>query len=499
MKNPFYKSQSLLAILTLLIVCSCGEENHVKPDVSTPEVTISTSTNSTTVWNTVTLTVTATGDLEIDKLGLKIDGQSVGEASSSPYEFSWDTNETSEGPHTVTATLTDMSGKEWETEVELNVRNTLLEAAIRPDMLLGQERGFIFLSDEEGKVIIAQEFINGDAVALKVPSFDGVEFTINEVITDPWHADYTLTKITTTTHVGRGPWVLKSRPGQHSPAIASMSFINRDDNLDYLLHTNDLVTHPLYGTKASGINLRAAPCPLYVTSTPREGSGISKYHVFNPIVAGTNPDPFDLAMVDKPMTEETVSLPEGRTSGSIALYGLRQVDNNTSYIYEVGRYRADKDGQFTLQYPPTAFDSFLSITSLSGGTGYNILNVSNSNDRYDFEPLEGTLSVSRDDRELTLAATGEMDVISIDLSHNHLNWTLFTDKNTTHLMIPEVPSLLNDVVNLDVDISGARLNITGEAYPQIEDYASFLDFIRSSNHGKNDLTGNFVSYKHISK
>jgi hypothetical protein len=66
-------------------------------------------------------------------------------------------------------------------------------------------------------------------------------------------------------------------------------------------------------------------------------------------------------------------------------------------------------------------------------------------------------------------------------------------------MIPEVPSLLNDVVNLDVDISGARLNITGEAYPQIEDYASFLDFIRSSNHGKNDLTENFVSYKHISK
>ena len=245
MKNEEHllKAQFVLAHLTIFFLSSCSDEKEPLPDVIPPEVILSTSTNSTAIWNTVKLTFTATSDIGIEKVELKIDGVAIGVATTSPYEFSWDTSNATDGLHTGSATVTDKSGNEKITELKLTVQNTLLETKINEDMLRTKprwgydERGFIFLSDERGKVIVAQEFKNGDAISLKVPSFEGAEFTINEVVTQPWNVAYTLTTITTTTHVNRGKWIRKAPDRQTSSGSANVSFTNRDTDLDYFLHT----------------------------------------------------------------------------------------------------------------------------------------------------------------------------------------------------------------------------------------------------------------------
>ena len=91
-----------------------------------------------------------------------------------------------------------------------------------------------------------------------------------------------------------------------------------------------------------------------------------KYHVFSSIVAGANSDALDLALVNKDLTEETVSLPEGRTKGSIAIYGVHDV-NNTSQLYDISaKYNDDTKGKMTFQYPADGFNSFYAITRLMG-------------------------------------------------------------------------------------------------------------------------------------
>jgi len=504
MKSIFLKAQFVLAISTVFLLSSCSDETEPLPNVIPPEVILSTSAKSTAVWNTVTLTATATSDIGIDKVELKIDGVPVGVATTSPYEFSWDTSNATDGLHTASATVTDKSGNEKMTELKLTVQNTLLEAKINADMLRKKqdwgydERGFIFLSDERGKVIVAQEFKNGDAISLKIPSFEGAEFTINEVVTRPWNVAYTLATITTTTQVSRGKWILKTPNTQTSAGLASVSFTNRDTNLDYLLHTNYLATYYLNGTTASGLNLLTSPSLLYVISKPKDGSGMPKYHVFSSIVAGANPDALDLALVNKNLTEETVSLPEGRTKGSISIYGLHGVDN-TSQLYDIGaRYNDDTKGKLTFQYPADGFNSFYAITRLTGPE-YNSLNISNSKQPYDLVPLDGTLNASLAGRNVTVSATGAMGLINFNLSHNKLSWTIFAEKSATTIVIPEIPAILNDVVNLNVDITDAWLTITGEEYPQIQDYKSYLDFVRASNRGYNDLAFPQVAYKQLYK
>lgn len=504
MRRIFHRAQFILVISTVFLLSSCSDDNEAVPNVTPPEVILSTSASSTALWNTVKLTVTATSDQGIEKVELKIDGVTVGEATSSTYEFSWDTSHATDGPHTATATVIDKSGNEKTTELKLTVQNTLLEAKINSNMLRTKpdwaydERGFIFLSDEQGKVIVAQEFKNGDSISLKVPTFEGAEFTINEVVTTPWNVAYTLTTITTTTRVSRGKWILKAPHKQTFSGLASVSFANRDTNLDYLLHTNDVTTYYLNGTLASGLSLRTSPSLLYVTSKPKDGSGIIKYHIFSSIVAGNNPDALDLALVDEALTEETISLPEGRTKGSITLYGLHTV-NNMSQIYQIGTtYNDDTMGNLTFQYPAAGFDNFYAMTRLTGPE-YNSLNISNSGKPYDLVPLDGTLNASLAGRKLTVAATGAMDMINFHLSHNHLKWTIFAEKGTTSVVIPEIPAILNDVINLNVDIDDVVLTLTGEAYPEIQDYKSYLDFVRASTHGYNDLGSSYVAYKKLYK
>lgn len=503
MRSLFQQAQLIFVISTVFLLSSCGDESEPVPDVPPLEVILSTSANSTVVWNTAKLSVTATSGHGIDKIDLKIDGVSVGEATSSPYEFSWDTNDASDGPHTATATVTDKSGNKETTELRLTVQNTLLEAKINSDMLRTKEdeydeRGFIFLSDEKGKVIVAQEFKNGDEISFKAPTFDGGEFTVSEVVTSPKYGGYTITTITSTPRVSRGKWVLKAPYAQISAGVANVSFTNRDDNLDYYLNTNDLGTYYLNGTHASGLNLQTSPSKLYVKSQPKDGSGVIKYHMFNSIVTGTNPDALDLSLVNKPLTEETISLPEGMTKGSIFIYGLHKVDN-TSQIYHIGStYNDDGMGKLTIQYPATGFDSFYSWTRLTDAE-YSALNVSNSSIPYDLVPLEGTLNASLAGREITYSATGDMDIINFFLSHNYLDWTIFAEKSAASVVIPELPAILNDVVNLNAEIDDVAVTMTGEAYPQIQDYSSYLDFVRASTHGYIDLRSSYVAYKHLHK
>lgn len=66
-------------------------------DGTTPVVQISGPADGSTVSGSVTVAISATDDTGVTKVGASVDGVSLGEDSSAPYELAWDTRSAAEG------------------------------------------------------------------------------------------------------------------------------------------------------------------------------------------------------------------------------------------------------------------------------------------------------------------------------------------------------------------------------------------------------------------
>lgn len=487
MNTIFQKAGIVAAIAATILLPSCSDDDATTPkDETAPDITLSSSATSTTVWNTVKLTATATDDQGIEKIEIKIDGTSAGTATTSPYELSWDTQKIGDGSHTATAIVTDKSGNEKSVELKVTVQNTLFEAKVDTDMLGKNEegyqaRGFIFLSDNDGKVIVAQEFKNGDAIALKVPGFEGTEFSVTEAITDDSDTDIALI---TSTHVNRGKWVLNSETEDDDEPVvsvgdANLTFTNRDANADYMLTSNYHATSSIQLDNTAAIGLYKSPSLLYVVSIDKT-SGEQKAYVYPSIATGVNA-PLDLALVTKPIIEENIQLSPELPEAYLSIYGMRAGATDGSERINVDFASADSKGKMTISHPGDAFPAYYSITELFGPeyTAYI-----SSHKVYDVTPLAAKLDASLANGKLTIAASGTMDYYHVDLDGD-TRWVFVADKSVTSIVIPEVPSILKDYVA--TDMSDAYISISAEDYAPIDSYSSLLNFVRASENGYNDL------------
>lgn len=79
-------------------------------DRTTPVVNITNPVSGTTVSGIVTVQVTASDNVGVSTVVLKLNGAVIGSKNNAPYNFSWNTSGLSSGTYTITATATDASG-----------------------------------------------------------------------------------------------------------------------------------------------------------------------------------------------------------------------------------------------------------------------------------------------------------------------------------------------------------------------------------------------------
>jgi len=84
-------------------------------DTLSPQVTITNPQDGSTVSGTITITVSVTERTKKSPSGIRkvefyIDESKVGEDTTSPYEYSWDTTQVLNGPHTIKAKAYDNAG-----------------------------------------------------------------------------------------------------------------------------------------------------------------------------------------------------------------------------------------------------------------------------------------------------------------------------------------------------------------------------------------------------
>jgi len=101
-----------LVILAVFVAVAGGcKKKHKKPERVPPDVTITAPANNARVAGTVTVQGTASDNVEVAKVEVRIDGGSWNDATGTDtWSWNWDTTAVSDGTHTIEAQATDKAG-----------------------------------------------------------------------------------------------------------------------------------------------------------------------------------------------------------------------------------------------------------------------------------------------------------------------------------------------------------------------------------------------------
>ncbi len=95
-------------------------------DIKSPTVSITSPSNGATVSGTKTITASASDNVGVTKVELRVDGALKKTDTSSPYSYSWDTTAVSNGSHSLQARAYDVVGNVGtSTTISVTVNNAL--------------------------------------------------------------------------------------------------------------------------------------------------------------------------------------------------------------------------------------------------------------------------------------------------------------------------------------------------------------------------------------
>ena len=92
------------------LVAAIGTAPEPEPDITDPLVSITSPDEGSTVSSSITVSVSATDNVEIERVELYIDGAFFGTSATNPHNFYWNTNDLPEGYYELSATAYDASG-----------------------------------------------------------------------------------------------------------------------------------------------------------------------------------------------------------------------------------------------------------------------------------------------------------------------------------------------------------------------------------------------------
>lgn len=478
-RKSLYLCVMLAAVISSSIgLTSCDDESEPK-DTTAPEVSFSNLTANQEVWNTVIISLEASDDKGIASIDVFVDGNLVTTVTEAPFEISWDSNTVPDGSHTVKVVATDKAGNTVEKEVVILVKNVLVSIDLAADQLLSEagytERGFVFLSDADGKVITSAEYTNGQRLELKSPTFNGDKFYLTEVLLEVDDVDGNSVRLWTFTDIERGKWVvIDDREEDETYAgSATLNFINAGSQLFYGARSNGDEAGADASNTSSVIRIKKSPSKLYVTSNNETGTLVPKFNLYSNIVVGTNT--IDLSFVNKSLTKVTATVPAGAFYGVVEVSGY-PVANNYTEPYDVGYFGANQ-GTFDIYYPGTAFPSY-SIEHYYETSEIYYIRGSRS-EFGNFSSLQHTENFSFANNKLTYSASGNYDVVSATFNTDEsAYWTLILPTGS-NISVPklELPSALN---GFNIPAIGMPSYYGINEFENISTYSDIRTLIRNS-------------------
>lgn len=478
-------SAACVVLLSVVFLSSCSDDDPAK-DTVIPEVSFNNLIDGSGVWNTVTLSVNATDNDGIEKVEIYIDGTLTSTLTASPFELSWDTNTATDGIHTIKAVVTDKSGNVTEKQISVNVKNILVSFSIPADKLWSgesyTERGFVFLSNDQGKVIASLEYENGKSYTLKNGEFTGDKFFLSEVIIRSG-ANINENRIWSFLQIERGTkWVLlhEESDDETYAGSATLTFSNRIPDAMYSTASNG--DSPNVSKTSDVIRLHQSPSDLYVVRYDYEGAVAPLYRLYSGITVNAT-TAIDLSKVNIPLSKATVNLPEGTSYTNVEIKGYTTSDSyKLGYrIAELGK--TTSESQYSFYYPGTAFPSYYSEIFIE--TDDFSYSMGAKKILSEVKLLAKDVAFTFSDSKLSYSATGDFDFLFAVMSKDDARWVLILPKGT-NVSIPalEVPDQLKGFV---LPSFGAPTEYTVSDLGEITSYSDLIAFIPSSTYSVGEL------------
>lgn len=488
-----------LALASLVVLSqACSDDDQEPNDTTVPQIAFSDLTDGQTVWSTVTATVTASDDKGLEKIEVFVDGTLLTTLTAEPFTTSWNTSSASDGRHTIKAVATDKNGNTADKSITVTVQNTLVTINISADQLAAGERGFVFLSGLDGKVLTATEYQNGQELTLKADGYKEKEFFLTEVFIQASNS----VSARTYTNIARGnSWVLADLSlGDIAPppdaGYATFNFTNAQQG-DYGILTNGSSSSISAGLPTeSTMVLSKNPSKLYVVKMGDDQIPVA-YNLFPNITAGST-STINLATISKPFTTGSTPLPDGITFISMDIIGYPTAgDYSEPYVVARSFWDAGPDpvpaGQ-TLDYfyPGNAFPSYWLTLSYEGPKFAVYRNIWGSTTATaDLIAYDASFSFANN--ALTYSLSGEMDVTAIYFDNGSTYWTYFLAPGTKQV-IPsfEIPTILSAKWSFPNLAKPSQFELLD--YETIDGYADLLDYDRRSEKGWDEIGGKQVNY-----
>ncbi len=461
----------------ILLVISCKKDSEIVPDIFFENLK-----DNAVVWNTISLELGVPDPSRIDRIEVFIGADLLVTLHQPPYSLSWNTREKEDGTYVLQATRTDHQGLQISTSLTITVRNLLLSVIVPPDQLSttnGIQRGFLFLSDRDGKTIVSTEYMNSDTVKIPAPQDfqDGI-FTLNEAYT----SNGSYLQVVSFQEVPRGKWTL-AIDRKANPAVGDITlnftvpaedtyYISCNGGYQFLNKDEDLVK----------LNLSKSPSKLFIREV---GRPVNYYKIMDDL----SPGPHDVSLSDVTHSlskvKATVLFSSVQTA-RVTLYGF-PIANQFDEYYELGQFFYH-DGDFDVAYPGTDFPVYGSNSHYRNSL--LIMDAFHPDKLFDFTPLQAEVNFRETEKFTVAVATyGDFETYAIGWGYNdnqqgsELSWTMIgaNGRNQT-VKLPELPSTIGSAVP-KVSLGSAYFfnSLQVANYGISDDYASYLEFI--SAHG----------------
>lgn|GEM_PF-2373941 len=506
--NPTWLRRGLqcLTVVSLLLSQACSDDddnsntngngNNETTDKTPPTVAFSNLTDGQSVRNTIKPSVTASDENGIQKVDIYIDGTLLTSITATPFETTWDTNNATDGQHTIKAVATDKNGNTADKSLTVSVSNILVTINTSANQLFsgsdGSERGFVFLSDANGKLLASTEYKNGQKVELKSTGFDGESFFLTEVLVTSSSGNKDDLRVWTFASIERGKnWVVLNNDEDKDTYIGdvSLSFKNIAQDSHYVIAANGTRFLADENSTTGTVSISKNPTKLYVVRGSNADSKPLGYSLISDVAMGSTYD-LDLSTVTKTLTKETGDVPDYAESIAYGLYGY-PVANDYTERYDLGEFHSSiDDDTFDFYYPGSAFPSYTSELEVHGN-GFTTYRQ-NTEPAYNPEKMEASASFTFSNNKLTVSTTGSLDLIAIPFDDGRTLWYYMLPQGQNQI-IPslEVPQLLNawTFPGLDQPVSYELYD-----FNNINSYSDLKTFVRGSSNSIDELFNPGKSY-----
>lgn len=482
------QSTSLILLYCLLLFTSCGDDDVANDNIE-PSVSFRNLSNGADVWNTVPVDVEVFDNEGIEKVEMYIDGTLLGAITNPPYSIPWDTNTSSDGVHTIKVVVTDRTDNIAEASVSVTVKNVLVTLKIASGRLWSGERAFVFLSDENGKLITSVEYKDGDdPIELKKSDFSGTDFFLTEV---HLFADNTTSLSYTYPLIERSKdWVISGYPPEPTSAgKATLNFSNAFGDAQYYMSTNGQWYNGVSATMPTlDMPLKTSPSKLYVTKYNKSTRVPTEYGLYSEIGVGLNDIDFNL--VNRKITKSTIVLPKGVTDSYLEIRGTLTPDNFDE-VYAIGSFHMEAGSEsYSYYYPDSAFPTY--YCSFFYETNEFMYRRKSTTAFYDFNTIPNDVSYTYSDNKFTYSANGEFDFWAANFEDEHNVWT-FILPNGKSKVIPtlEIPASLHDIT---FPAFGIPVSHTVHDSNDMEGYEDFKNYVRQSPYGVESFSALEMQY-----